>query len=65
MNDSRQAGTEVEGVEVTPEMAELGAMILRDARLGCDLRELATDVFNMMLAEAHAQKGSASVISDL
>ena len=61
--DSRQAGT----IEVTSEMAELGASVLREANLGCDLRELAIDIFNIMLAEAnaHAKSASASTIRDL
>lgn len=63
--EKRQAGSELERIVVSSGMATAGAEVLREARIGSDLRELATDVFYRMQAEAQAERVSASMIKSL
>lgn len=52
-------------VLVTPEMAQAGADALREYSFGEDLREVVTDVFYAMQAEAHGEaRLAASVKSE-
>lgn len=41
-------------IEVTEEMKEAGEYQLKHAHFGCNLRELAADIFYAMQAEAYA-----------